>query len=106
MSTALPWCSLVTVTSVTSSYAGLRPAYVLAKRNDAARDSSGTGSFQSVGAGKGQPILLDFVEQDAPARAHSLELNMPLACLLKLPALARIPLADLLAHAWTFISPF
>ena len=63
-------------------------------------------NFKASGRGKGQPILLDFVEQDAPARAHSLELNMPLACLLKLPALARIPLADLLAHAWTFITPF
>ena len=51
-------------------------------------------AFNRSGRGKGQPILLDFVEQDAPARAHSLELNMPLACLLKLPALARIPLAD------------
>ena len=63
-------------------------------------------AFNRSGRGKGQPILLDFVEQDAPARAHSLELNMPLARLLKLPALARIPLTDLLAHAWTFISPF
>lgn len=63
-------------------------------------------AFNRSGQGKGQPILLDFVEQDAPARAHSLELNMPLACLLKLPALVRIPLADLLVHAWTFISPF
>lgn len=63
-------------------------------------------AFNRSGRGKGQPILLDFVEQDAPARAHSFELDMPLACLLKLPALARIPLADLLAHAWTFISPF
>ena len=35
-------------------------------------------AFNRSGRGKGQPILLDFVEQDAPARAHSLELNMPL----------------------------
>ena len=61
-------------------------------------------AFNRSGRRKGQPILLDFVEQDAPARAHSLELNMTLPCLLKLPALARIPLADLLAHAWTFIT--
>ena len=61
-------------------------------------------AFNRSGRGKGQPILLDFVEQDAPARAHSLELNMPLACLLKLPALARIPLADLLAHAPSFVN--
>lgn len=61
-------------------------------------------AFNRSGRGKGQSILLDFVEQDAPARAHSLELNMPLACLLKLPALARIPLADLLAHTRIFVN--
>lgn len=46
--------------------------------------------------------LLGKTEQDAPARAHSQELNIPLACLLASPALARTTLADLLAHARTF----
>lgn len=51
---------------------------------------------------KASTALLDLGEQGAPARAHSLELNMPLACLLAFLALAGIPLADLLAHAWCF----
>ena len=59
-------------------------------------------------------------EQNAPARVRSLELNMPLACSLTHPALtraplavfanyasfARIPLADLLAHAPSSLTPF
>ena len=64
------------------------------------------GNLKGQGAARRPAILLGKTEQDAPARAHSQELNMPLACLLASPALARIPLADLLAHTPGSLTPF
>ena len=56
------------------------------------------GNFKARGMARRPAILLSKAAQDAPARAHSWELNMPLACLLTSPALVRVPLAVLLAH--------
>ena len=50
----------------------------------------------------GQLILLSRAAQDAFARTHIQELNMPLACLLKPAALVRATLADLLRQPTTF----
>ena len=69
--------------TIWTSFKGLPTAspFFRAKRNDAARRSDGTGKFQSPWGGTlGQP--------------HGL---------FNFPALIRTPLADLLAHARTFL---
>lgn len=69
--------------TIWTSFNGLPTAspFFRAKRNDAARRSDGTRKFQSPWGGTlGQP--------------HGL---------FNFPALVRTPLADLLAHAWTFL---